>query len=119
MQQDWEIKGRSHACTRTGKTFEEGEFFYTLLFRDEAGFRRECEEADRDGFTAKMAIHPAQVPVINEVFTPSAEALAQARGVVAAFRDAGDAGVVAIGGKMYDRPHLRLAERLLARASKA
>jgi citrate lyase subunit beta/citryl-CoA lyase len=88
-------------------------------FRDEAGFRRECADAERDGFTAKMAIHPAQVPVINEVFTPSAEALAHARSVVAAFRDAGDAGVVAIGGKMYDRPHLRLAERLLARAAKA
>ena len=47
MQQDWEIKSRSHACTRTGKAFEEGEFFYTLLFRDEAGYRREdlTEEA--------------------------------------------------------------------------
>lgn len=85
-------------------------------FRNEAGFRRQCEEAERDGFSAKMAIHPAQVPIINEVFTPSAEALAQARRVVEAFAAAGDAGVVAIDGKMYDRPHLRLAERLLARA---
>ena len=85
-------------------------------FRDEAGFRRECAEAERDGFTAKMAIHPAQVPVINEVFTPSKASVAQARAVVEAFRTAGDAGVVAIDGKMYDRPHLRLAERLLARA---
>jgi hypothetical protein len=41
MQQDWEIKSRSHACTRSGKAFEEGEFFYTLLFRDETGFHRE------------------------------------------------------------------------------
>ncbi|HVE16548.1 MAG TPA: hypothetical protein VNB29_07415 [Chthoniobacterales bacterium] len=41
MQQDWEIKSRSHNCTRSGKPFEEGEFFYTLLFRDEAGFHRE------------------------------------------------------------------------------
>lgn len=85
-------------------------------FRDEAGFRRECAEAERDGFTAKMAIHPAQVPVINEVFTPSEASVAQARAVVEAFGTAGDAGVVAIDGKMYDRPHLRLAERLLARA---
>jgi len=84
-------------------------------FRNEAGFRRECVEAVRDGFVAKMAIHPAQVPVINEVFTPSAEAVAHAEAVVAAFREAGDAGVIAIGGKMYDRPHLRLAERLLGR----
>lgn len=47
MQNDWEIKSRSHQCTATGKTFTEGEFFYTLLFREETGFRREdlCEEA--------------------------------------------------------------------------
>jgi hypothetical protein len=47
MNQDWEIKGRSHACTRTGQEFREGEYFYTLLFRDDAGFRREdlCEAA--------------------------------------------------------------------------
>jgi citrate lyase subunit beta / citryl-CoA lyase len=88
-------------------------------FRDEAGFRRECLEAERDGFTAKMAIHPAQVPIINEVFTPSADSVAHAETVVAAFREAGDAGVVAIEGKMYDRPHLKLAERLLARTKEA
>jgi len=41
MQSDWEIKGRGHACTRTNKPFEEGEFFYTLLYRDGDGFRRE------------------------------------------------------------------------------
>jgi citrate lyase subunit beta / citryl-CoA lyase len=88
-------------------------------FRGEAAFRRECAGAERDGFTAKMAIHPAQVPVINEIFTPSAEAVAQAEMVVSAFRKAGDAGVLAIDGKMYDRPHLKLAERLLARAKAA
>lgn len=88
-------------------------------FRDEAGFRRECVAAERDGFTAKMAIHPAQVPVINEVFTPSAEAVANARSVIEAFAQVGDAGVVAIDGKMFDRPHLRLAERLLQRAAGA
>ncbi|MGH8048673.1 MAG: hypothetical protein ACREKL_15645 [Chthoniobacterales bacterium] len=50
MQQDWEIKSRSHACTSTGQAFEEGEFFYTLLFRDETGFRREdlSEQAWRE-----------------------------------------------------------------------
>ena len=41
-------------------------------FRDDAGFRRDCEAARRDGFSARMAIHPAQIPIINEVFTPSA-----------------------------------------------
>jgi len=86
-------------------------------FRDSIGFRRECEEACRDGFAGKMAIHPAQVPIINEVFTPSAEAIAHARSIVDAFAAAPGAGVVAIGGVMYDRPHLTRAEQLLARSS--
>lgn len=88
-------------------------------FRDEAAFRAECVAAERDGFTAKMAIHPAQVAVINEVFTPTAAAIARSAAVVDAFRAAGNPGVVAIDGKMYDRPHLRLAERLLARVGTA
>jgi len=86
-------------------------------FRDETGFRRECEEALRDGFTAKMAIHPAQVPIINEVFTPSAEAVAQAQAIVDAFAKGPGAGVVNIGGVMYDQPHLKRAQRLIARAA--
>ena len=85
-------------------------------FRNDAGFRRECEEACRDGFVGKMAIHPAQVPIINEVFTPSAEAIAHAKSVIAAFAAAPGAGVVGIGGVMYDRPHLVRAKQLLARA---
>ncbi len=85
-------------------------------FRDSAGFRRECEEACRDGFVAKLAIHPAQVPTINEVFTPSPAAVAHARAIVDAFAASPSAGVVGIGGVMYDRPHLARAERLLARS---
>ncbi|HXX52091.1 MAG TPA: CoA ester lyase [Xanthobacteraceae bacterium] len=85
-------------------------------FRDGTGFRRECEEACRDGFVGKMAIHPAQVPIINEVFTPSAEAIARAQSVVDAFAAAPGAGVVGIGGVMYDRPHLARAKLLLARS---
>lgn len=88
-------------------------------FRDMDAFRRECEEAERDGFTGKMAIHPAQVAVINEAFTPSPEAVAHANAVVEAFEAAGNPGVVAIDGQMYDRPHLRRAERLLLRAHAA
>src|ERR1700751_1417473 len=86
-------------------------------FRNDAGFRRECEEACRDGFVGKMAIHPAQVPIINEVFTPSAQALAQAQSIVEAFAQNPGAGVVGIGGVMYDRPHLARAKRLLAEAA--
>jgi citrate lyase subunit beta/citryl-CoA lyase len=85
-------------------------------FRNSDGFRRECEEAARDGFVGKMAIHPAQVPIINEVFTPSPTALARARAVVEAFAKNPGAGVVGIGGVMYDRPHLARAERLLAQS---
>ena len=88
-------------------------------FHDMAAFEKECREAERDGFTAKMAIHPAQVPVINAAFTPSAEAVGLSQAIVDAFAAAGNPGVVGIGGKMYDRPHLRLAERLLARAKAA
>jgi len=88
-------------------------------FRDMAAFEAECAEAERDGFTGKMAIHPAQVPVINAAFTPSVEAVKHSRAVVDAFAAAGNPGVVGIDGKMYDRPHLRLAERLLARARTA
>ncbi|WP_457936734.1 HpcH/HpaI aldolase/citrate lyase family protein [Mesorhizobium sp. 10J20-29] len=88
-------------------------------FRDTEGMRRECLEAERDGFTGKMAIHPDQVAVINEAFTPSAEAVGQAKEVIAAFAQSGNAGVVAIDGQMYDIPHLRRAEALMARARAA
>jgi citrate lyase subunit beta/citryl-CoA lyase len=88
-------------------------------FRDMDGFEAECREAERDGFTAKMAIHPAQVPVINAAFTPSPEAIAHSGEIVEAFRAAGNPGVLNIGGQMYDMPHLKRAERLLARAAGA
>jgi len=85
-------------------------------FRNEAGFRAECEEARRDGFTGKMLIHPAQVAMANEVFTPRPEAIERARAVVAAFADNPSAGTIGISGVMYDRPHLVRAQALLARA---
>jgi citrate lyase subunit beta/citryl-CoA lyase len=85
-------------------------------FRNDTGLRRECEEARRDGFTAKMAIHPAQVAAINEVFTPTPDAIAHARSIIDAFAAQPGAGVVGIGGKMYDRPHLVRARVLLARS---
>ena len=88
-------------------------------FRNAAALRQESEEARRDGFTGKMAIHPAQVPIINEVFTPSAAALAEARAVIAALAANPDRGTVGIDGVMYDRPHLERARQLLARATAA
>lgn len=87
-------------------------------FRDEKGLEAEARAAARDGFTAKMAIHPAQVAIINEVFTPSDADLAHARAVVEAFEKAGDVGVVALDGVMLDIPHLKQARALLARAER-
>jgi citrate lyase subunit beta/citryl-CoA lyase len=88
-------------------------------FRDEAGLRREAEEAARDGFTGKMAIHPGQVAVINEVFTPSVEEIAVSEKIVQAFAANPNAGVLAIDGHMVDRAHVVGAERILARAKAA
>jgi citrate lyase subunit beta/citryl-CoA lyase len=85
-------------------------------FRDEAGLNREAESARREGFTGKLAIHPDQVAVINAAFTPSADDIRHAEEIVAAFEAHPDAGVLSVGGKMVDRPHLTQAMRVLERA---
>src|SRR6185436_13767829 len=69
-------------------------------FRHIQGLREEAIEARRDGFTAKMAMHPGQVAISNEVVTPAPDEIAKAQAVVAAFADNPSAGVVAIGGVM-------------------
>src|SRR5579875_2946474 len=83
-------------------------------FRNLDALRRDTEIARRDGFAGRLAIHPAQVPIINDVFTPTAAEIAQAKAIVAAFAAQPNAGTVGIDGKMYDRPHLLRAQRLLA-----
>ena len=88
-------------------------------FRDTAGLEAEATQAARDGFTAKLAIHPDQLPVINRVFTPGGSELARARRIVEAFSAAGNPGVIGLDGEMLDVPHLRRAERLLARAPRS
>jgi len=85
-------------------------------FRDEEGLAAECAAARRSGFTAKMAIHPAQIPVINKAFSVTEEERSWARKVVAAFAANPDAGTLALDGKMVDRPHLTLARRFLGPA---
>lgn len=80
-------------------------------FKDPDGLKLACQASRYDGFTGRIAIHPAQVPIINQAFTPSDEELAHARRVVAAFESG--AGAVSIDGKMYDIPHLKAARRLL------
>jgi citrate lyase subunit beta/citryl-CoA lyase len=85
-------------------------------FRDMDGLAHYVARAARDGFTGMMAIHPDQIAPINAAFTPSAEAIAHARAVVAAFDANPDAGVLQLDGKMIDAPHLKQAKRLLERA---
>lgn len=84
---------------------------------DEAGLDREARAAARDGFDGKMAIHPDQIPIVNAAFTPTAEEVARARSLVAAFEAQGSTGgVFRHEGQMVDAPHLARARRLLARA---
>ncbi len=85
-------------------------------FRDLEALEARARRVRAQGFTGMLAIHPAQVDPINAAFTPSKEELAHARAVVQAFADHPGAGVVALDGAMLDRPHLVLAQRLLAEA---
>jgi citrate lyase subunit beta/citryl-CoA lyase len=85
-------------------------------FRDLEGLAAYAARGRRDGFTGMMAIHPAQVPVINQAFTPSEAEVAHARAVVAAFEASPGAGALSLDGKMIDRPHLVQAQRTLAAA---
>jgi citrate lyase subunit beta/citryl-CoA lyase len=89
-----------------------------LTIGDLDGLRREARAVAAMGFTGKQAIHPEQIPVINDAFLPPAEAIAQARRLVEAFESDGDA-VVRLDDEMADAPHLRRARRLLAIADGA
>ena len=82
-------------------------------FRNPDGLRREAQDAAHQGFAGKMAIHPAQIPILNEVFAPSPERIAWARAVAEAFAATPDKGAVQVNGVMYDRPHLLHAEQVL------
>jgi citrate lyase subunit beta / citryl-CoA lyase len=84
-------------------------------FRNVEGLRAEAAASARSGFAAKAAIHPDQAVIINEVFTPSADEIAHARRVVELFEGGETASVVALDGKMLDRPHLTMAKRILSR----
>ncbi|HXA23300.1 MAG TPA: CoA ester lyase [Acetobacteraceae bacterium] len=86
--------------------------------RDPDGLRREAEAAAADGFAGKILIHPAQIDIANAAFTPSVERVRWAERVDAAFAANPDAGVFALDGKMIDRPHYKLAKRILAAAGR-
>ena len=83
-------------------------------FRDLEQLKKVCDEARQDGFTGKMAIHPAQVAVINEAFSPSSQELEHAKAVLALFEENPDAGTLQIDGKMIDKPHIVQAGRIVA-----
>ena len=85
-------------------------------FRNPEGLEADCRRARRDGFIGRIAIHPDQVAIINRCFSPSAEEIAEAEKIVAAFEANPDAGTLGIDGKMYDIPHLKAARRTLASA---
>jgi len=86
---------------------------------DLAGLRRECEEGVAMGFTGKISIHPSQIEVINEAFTPQPAVVAEAQELVAAFEDHRKRGVFAFRfkGQMVDAPHLTRALKIIAQAS--
>ncbi len=88
-------------------------------FRDEEGFRRSCRVARALGFDGKWCIHPAQIPIANEVFTPSADETSWARRVMDAYATATASGLgaIAVDGKMIDAASIRMAERTLAMSS--
>lgn len=83
-------------------------------FRDEEGLRASCRAARTEGWSGRLAIHPAQVAPINESFMPSDAEVEHARRVLAAFDAAGGAGTVGLDGKMLDIPHLKQARTVLA-----
>ena len=81
-------------------------------FRDGKGLERAARAAQREGFAGMLAIHPDQVAIINDAFTPSPSDVEHANRVVAAF--ASGAGVASLDGKMLDQPHLKQAKNVLA-----
>lgn len=135
----WGAEDLSAAIGVTSKTDQQGAFTFTFQlarslcvitsaalgvqaidgvytdFRDAAGLKREADDARRDGFSGKLAIHPDQVAPINEAFQPSAAVIDWAQRVVAAFAAAPAAGVINLDGKMVDKPHLVQARRILDR----
>lgn len=83
-------------------------------FKDMDGLKAACRAARREGFSGAFAVHPAQIDIINDAYSPSAEDIEHAERVIAAFAAEPDAGVVGLNGKMLDKPHLTQAQNILA-----
>jgi citrate lyase subunit beta/citryl-CoA lyase len=87
-------------------------------FRNESGLRKRAAEVRRAGYRGMLAIHPAQVDVINHAFTPTAEEIASAQEIVDLFAANPGAGTIGHKGAMLDRPYLSRAQSLLALAAR-
>jgi citrate lyase subunit beta/citryl-CoA lyase len=85
-------------------------------FRDDAGFRAECEHGRTLGMDGKTLIHPSQVEPCNEVFSPTAEEVTWSRAIIQAFGEPENAhkGVITVEGKMVERLHLVQAKRTVS-----
>jgi citrate lyase beta subunit len=92
-----------------------------LALDDVEGLEAECRLARSLGFRGKMCIHPAQVEVVNRVFSPTSDELERARRVVEAYDRgvAGGAGVVGLDGEMVDLPIVERARQVLAEAERS
>lgn len=134
----WGAEDLSSALGASGNTDETGQWTYTyrmvrslcLLgahaaggeavdtlyvdYRDPEGLRASCKASRAEGFSGRVAIHPAQVDIINECFSPSVEEVAFARRVVELFAANPDSGTLGLDGKMLDIPHLKQAQKTLA-----
>ncbi|MDE0056957.1 MAG: CoA ester lyase [Defluviicoccus sp.] len=117
--QSWEtlLYARSrvvHAAARNGLDLLDVPW---LNLADPDGLAREARAAAALGFTGKAAIHPDQIPAINDVFSPSPEAVERARRIVAAFRE-NTTGLLVVDGELIERPVLRTMHRTLAIADR-
>ena len=87
-------------------------------YKDDAGLAASSRRARRDGFAGRLAIHPAQVAIINEAFTPSEAEVAHAHEVIALFAANPSVGTLGLNGKMLDMPHLVQAQKTVALAAR-
>jgi len=87
-----------------------------IHLEDMTGLRAAAEHAAELGFTGKACIHPTQLPIVHATFTPSAEDVARAQAIVAAFEASGSSGLAVLDGLMLQKPVLRASQRILALA---